>query len=60
MDWQASGAFKKKKRVNLRKKRARSYKVTLNALIIRNKGITQKTAIRSLNRMRQLKRRLRL
>jgi hypothetical protein len=39
MDWQASGAFKKKKKVSLKKEKARNYRVTLNALIVINKGI---------------------
>jgi hypothetical protein len=38
---------KKKKKVNLRKKRKRNYKVILNTLTAENKDIIQETAIRN-------------
>jgi hypothetical protein len=47
--------LKKKKKVSLRKERERNYKMTLNALTVRNKGITQGTAIRNLNKIEQPK-----
>jgi hypothetical protein len=39
--------LKEKRRANLKKERARNYKVILNVLIAVNKGITPETAIRS-------------
>jgi hypothetical protein len=42
--------LKKEKKVSLRKEKERSYKMTLNALTMGNKNITQGTAIRNLNR----------
>jgi hypothetical protein len=37
--------LKKEKRINLRKERVRSHKITLNALTAGNKGIIRETAI---------------
>jgi len=42
--------LKEERRVNLRKERKKSHKVILNILIVGNKNITQKTAIRNLNK----------
>jgi hypothetical protein len=42
--------LKEKRRVSLRKKRIRNYKVILNVLIAGNQDIMQGIAIRSLNR----------
>jgi hypothetical protein len=50
--------LKKEKRISLRKKRGKSYKVISNALTIGNKNITQGTAIRNLNRIKQPKQRV--
>jgi hypothetical protein len=46
--------LKEKRKISLKKKRARSYKVTLNALIMVNKGIILGTAIRNRNKMEKL------
>ena len=37
--------LKEKGKVSLRKEKERNYKVTLNALIVKNQGITQETVI---------------
>ena len=42
--------LKEEKRVSSRKEKERSYKVTLNALTIRNKNIMRGTTIRNLNK----------
>ena len=42
--------LKKEKRINLKKEKERNYKMTLNVLIIGNKDIIRKTAIRNLNK----------
>ena len=44
--------LKKGRKVSLRKERERNHKITLNALIMRNKNITQETAIRNLNKIK--------
>jgi hypothetical protein len=36
---------RKEGKVSLRKEKERNYKVTLNALIVKNQGITQETVI---------------
>jgi hypothetical protein len=45
--------LKEERKASLKKKETKSYKVILNALIAANKGITLKTAIRNLSRMRK-------
>jgi hypothetical protein len=52
--------LKKEKRVNSKKKKKKSHKVTSNTLIIGNKNITQGTAIRNLNKTKQHKQRVSL
>jgi hypothetical protein len=47
--------LKEERKVSLRKKREKSYKVTLNALIVGNKDITQGTVTRNLNKTEQPK-----
>jgi hypothetical protein len=47
--------LKEKRKVSSKKKREKSYKMTLSALTVRNKSITQRTAIRNLNKTKQLK-----
>jgi hypothetical protein len=47
--------LKKKKKINLRKERVRSYKVILNILIIVNKGIMPEIATRNRNKIKELK-----
>lgn len=49
--------LKEERRVNLRKKRERSYKIILNALITENKSIMRETATRNLNKVRRLRQR---
>jgi hypothetical protein len=44
--------LKKERRVSLRKERERSYKITLNALIMGNRDITRETTIRNPNKMK--------
>jgi hypothetical protein len=44
--------LKKEKRNNLKKKRERSYKMILNALIAANKSIMQGTVTRNLNKIK--------
>jgi hypothetical protein len=51
---------KEKKRINLKKKKERNHKVTLNALTVGNKSITQKTIIRNPNKTEQPKQRMSL
>jgi hypothetical protein len=43
--------LKKGKKVNLKKKKERSHKVTLNTLTIKNKNIIRGTAIRNPNKI---------
>jgi hypothetical protein len=45
MDWQASDAFKKDKKISLKREKERSHKVTLNTLTVKNKDIMRETAI---------------
>jgi hypothetical protein len=52
--------LRKGKKINLKKEKERSHKITLNALTIENKNITQETAIRNLNKTKQSKRRVSL
>jgi hypothetical protein len=42
--------LKEEKRINLKKEREKSYKMTLNALTVRNKDITRETVIQNLNK----------
>jgi hypothetical protein len=49
---------KEKKRVSLKKEREKSHKVTLNALTVRNKNITQKTVTRNPNKTERLRQRV--
>jgi hypothetical protein len=51
---------KEERKVNLKKEREKSHKVILNALTVKNKDITQGTAIRNLNKTEQSKRRVNL
>jgi hypothetical protein len=46
--------LKKKKRVNLKREKERSYKVTLNALIMISRGIMSEIATRNRSRMEKL------
>jgi hypothetical protein len=41
---------KEERKVNLKKKKERNYKIILNILTVGNKGITQETAIRNPNK----------
>jgi hypothetical protein len=45
--------LKEERKVNLRKKRVKSHKMTLNVLIVVNKGIMLKTATRNRNKMEE-------
>jgi hypothetical protein len=47
--------LKKKKKVNLKKEKERSYKVILNILTMGNKNIMRGIAIRNLNKTEQFK-----
>jgi hypothetical protein len=47
--------LKEKRKINLKKERVRSYKVTLNALIMISRDIISGIAIRNRNRMEKLK-----
>jgi hypothetical protein len=47
--------LREKKRVSLRKEKERNYKMTLNALTVRNKDIMRGTAIRNPNKTEQPK-----
>ena len=47
--------LKEEKKVSLRKEKERNHKITLNALIVRNKDIMRGTAIRNLNETEQSK-----
>jgi hypothetical protein len=52
--------LKKKRKINLKKEKEKSHKITLNALTVKNKDITQRTVIRNLNKTKQLKQRVSL
>jgi hypothetical protein len=52
--------LKKEKKVSLKKEREKSHKVTLNALTVGNKNITQGTVIRNPNKTKQPKQRVSL
>jgi hypothetical protein len=45
--------LKEKKRVSLKKEKAKNYKMILNALTAENQGITQGIITRSLNKIKQ-------
>ena len=47
--------LKEEKRVNLKKEKERSHKITLNTLIMGNKNIMRETVIRNLNKTEQPK-----
>jgi hypothetical protein len=46
--------LKEEKRISLKKKRVKNYKVILNALIMVNKGIMLGTVTRNRNKMEEL------
>jgi hypothetical protein len=45
---------KKKRKISLKKRKAKNYKATLNTLTARNKNIISEIATRNRNRMREL------
>jgi hypothetical protein len=45
--------LKEKRRISLRKKKKRSHKVILNALIVANKGIIPETITRNRNKIKE-------
>jgi hypothetical protein len=50
--------LRKKRKISLKREKAKNYKVTLNALTAGNKNITLKTATRNRSRIEKLRRRL--